>query len=72
MSVSNESLDRAVREVLAFKCRTWDEDEFNCVYLVRKERLIKEGATQKQLEEFDAKISEAPTIDGEFNMYNDD
>ena len=70
--LSDETIKKIAERVALFKGRPWSWSEFNATKSNVRHNLKEEGATEKQLKEFDRIIEEAPVVGGSFNAWSGD
>jgi hypothetical protein len=71
-TLSAKTVEKMAERVALFKGRPWSWSEFNATKSNVRRHIAEEGATEKQLEEFDRIIEKAPIVGGSFNTWSGD
>jgi len=72
MQVSDDEIKSVAKEVIYYKGQPYSQTEFNFTYVNALYYLENKGATQKQIQEFEKLVEDAPIKGGHFNRYSGD
>lgn len=71
-SITDIEVEESARYVISRKGGAYSFTEFNCAFIVARQRLINMAASDEQIAKFEELVQNAPVKGGKFNAYRRD